>query len=449
MKALVLLVALFFAVNVAQAQKIYGFSGVAFGSLDLADHSVDTLFVMPSELTWDGFTRVAIDRYNGRYFYGGTLPGHSGRFHIIDLVDFTVSSFSDYPETMTYDCIGDRIIYEKSGTIKAIDLETMNSTILTEIPNAGASIFGDKRTYIPQTNQFFYMESIHDPESETYYLSIDVGTGEITCSEIVEYVDGVMYSPGFIVTNHQTGDVIGRRNGRFGFIDPCAGTISKLASISGYHSNLNYQLSVFNHKTNYYIVPFRSVHPGHPNQIAVIDVYANEVIEIFDQPWEGTMNLQQIYDKPTPPLISINDTLFVPKGLSYSWYRNDNFIETTSENYWVPKQSGKYRAEVEFREYTSMTNELTFNFMPPVAEINRSEITRVFPNPVSKIMTIEFPDTTVTSIRVIDSKGKVHFQLDKVAAFEIDIDMSVFPRGNYFIEIIKEDQTEVHSIIKQ
>ncbi|HMU02790.1 MAG TPA: hypothetical protein PJ990_04165, partial [Saprospiraceae bacterium] len=87
-----LLIIHFIVIKKAISQRIYGFSDNLFCAINLLDNSKDTLIEFSGNPWINTGFRSAIDRYNGRYFFGGSLPGHNGNFHIIDLVNLSIES---------------------------------------------------------------------------------------------------------------------------------------------------------------------------------------------------------------------------------------------------------------------------------------------------------------------------------------------------------------------
>ncbi len=436
MKKLTLLSILFLSIwtNELKSQNIYGFSDNIFGSINIFDNTKDTLIVFSGNPWINLGFRSAIDRFNGRYFFGGSLPGHSGNFHIIDLIDLSIESHSVYPENIEYDFIKNRLIYENNGNFYSLDLSTFQLNDLGEIENGNSNIYGQNRTFVPQTNKYFYVDYINGSLGGPYFLLIDADSGEIFCQEIIEEINGVFYSPGGLVTNNLTGEIIGHRNGKFGIVNPCDGTMTKLSEIPDYHSHLNNQMAVYNHIDNTYIIPYRSTNSNDLNKIAVVDVYNDEIIETMSQPWAGKMDLQQIYDQPIAPLIYLNDTLFVPKGEGYKWFLGDQLIGETNVNYWIPVESGTYKAEVEFREYTTFSTEKEI-IVTSAAEIGIHSNLNIYPNPTSGSINIDMVHSKRAKIRIVDLTGKVILYFDFDSQSNVRIELDELPKGVYLITV--------------
>jgi len=362
-----------------EAQNIYGFADKYFVSFNPYTEQADTLieFEGPPYINL-GF-RTAIDRYNGRYFFGGDIPGLPGKFHIIDLDSLTISNFPVYPQNIEYDFLHNKLVYEYEGSFYALDLRTMKITHLSDIDNANSQVFGDVRTYVPQRNEYVYVDFPDLSPHGAYYKAIDASTGKIVCEEFAEHEED--RDAHGLVTNNYTGEIFGHIENTVGLVDPCEPSFIEGPEIANYSGELNTQLCVFDHINQKYIVPFASLGIIVFNDYAIIDPYTNEVLAIKDHPFQTKMVQHQMYDKPCPTLINLHDTLFVPIGRNYSWLLNGNNLGVTTglHNYWVPEVPGIYTAEVQFKNYTCLSNavEVTTTFIP---EPGSRELV-IYPNP--------------------------------------------------------------------
>jgi hypothetical protein len=446
-RLLLIISALFYA-RVSHSQNIYGLANKYFVSMNISENTHDTLIVFNSNATLNLGFRSAIDRFNGWYFYGGNLPGQVGTFHIIDLVDLTIASHDIVVDNIEYDFLRHRLISEKNGKLHSIDLATMQVETIGVIETGNSSIYGQKRTFVPQMNRFFYIDNIYGPISDPYFLSIDANTAEVLCSPKAEANIGGFYVPGGIVTNNLTGDIIGHINGTYGMVDPCSGTITQLSQISDYRAHLNNQMAVYNHIDNTYIIPYASNITDSHYKIAIVDVYNNEILKTIIQPFNGRMNLQQIYDKPEAPLIHLNDTLFVPFGDDYRWYLDGEFIGETYVNYFIPQVSGKYKAEVDFREYTTFSAEVEV-LLTSANKITKSESINIYPNPAENFIKLDLGYYKNVNIKMLDLGGKVVRRFNVNDQSELTIDLNGLSDGVYLVSVQTEKGIFKQLVIKQ
>ncbi len=439
--AFVLLILLCFSITESYSQNIYGFVDNYFVSFNLQDKTKDTLITFSGNPWINIGFRAAIDRFNGRYFFGGSIPGYDGNFHIISLPDSTIQSFYLYPDNIEYDFIRNRLVYEKHTGFYYIDLNTMKNVFLSET-GFGSIVYGQARTYIPQKNQYVYIDYGNDT---LYYFVLDANTGETVCQTEAEKEGLYYYSAGNLVTNIYNGDIIGNNEGCYGIVDPCNGTITKLSTVSDYDAQLNNQMAVFNIMDSTYVLPYYATNAQ--TRYAVIDVYSDSILEIFDQPWQGKMNLQQIYDQPFAPLIFYHDTLFAPYGKHYKWYKNDTLISETDVNYIVPKHKAVYKAEVEFAEYTTMSQ--TIEVTPSFTYSNKYHNIKVYPNPTSGYFHVSTQGEKINNIVLYDIGGKQVYKNSPSQKDMITVNISNLDRGSYIIIIKSKSQTYKQLIIKE
>lgn len=416
--------------NDASSQKIYGFVDRYFCLHDLAEQSVDTLIEF-SERPPNFTFRATIDRFNGKYFFGGTLPGHPGKFHIIDLIDFHIESFPVSPENMEYDYYRQKIVYEYNGAFSSLDLRTMQVTFLNQVENSGGFVWGQIRAFNPTSNQYLHVDY------PSYYL-INATTGDVICK-------GQNAShPHGMTTNHKTGDFIGQRNGACRIVNPCEGATPQSVTIPDYQGHLNSQMAVFDQNRELYIVPFVA---SDTHQIALVDIYNKTISDIIDQPWGGAgMNLQQIYDKPMAPIAQFNDTLFVPKGVRYNWFRDNEFIGTTSDNYWVPDQSGIYKAQIRFREYTTFSCEFPIHITSVEEQISAINFS-IYPNPVTSQELQLSCDSGIEKLSIADVNGSIVFHSQNIQCNTPISVEALSAKGVYFLTIESDGNIYTRSFL--
>ncbi len=432
-----------------QAQNIYGFADKYFVSFNPYTEEADTLIEFEGLPYINLAFRSAIDRYNGRYFFGGTIPGYEGKFHIIDLNTLDITSYPVYPENIEYDFLHNKLPYEKNGSFYSLDLKTMTVTFLKDIENENAVIFGQIRTYIPQRNEYVYLDT---QGGRSYYLAIDAATGEIKCRVLSETNEGGNNSAYGLVTNHCTGEMIGHQAATFGFVDPCEPHFTKLSEIESYWSHLNTQLCVYDHNNQTYIVPWATGGPEYTNYYTVVDPYQNLVLYTREHPFNGRMQQHQIYDKPMMvPLIYLNDTLFVPWGRNYTWYKDGHPIAYTvgDENYWIPTYSGLYTAKVEFNAYTAFSKAVQITIVG-TTEGAKDKAMYLYPNPATDEINIQLQSVDVKNVVLTDMTGRVVYSqhVDKGVNDFIPIDIRKLPQGSYEVTVVAKKEKYTRRFVK-
>jgi hypothetical protein len=302
----------------------------------------------------------------------------------------------------------------------------MKETLLDDIDNGQSNIYAQNRTYIPQTDEYLFIDYIYGFPGYKYYILLDAKTGEQNCLRIVDN----SYSVGGLTTNIHTGDIMFHFNGLYGFVNPCLGSTTRLSQIPDYHSALNNQMVMYDHSKDTYIIPYVSKNPNDQYKIAIIDVYSDIIMSAFSQPWEGEMNLQQIYDKPTPPIISREDTLFVPYGYEYRWFNNGEYLCETNENWWIPAKSGTYSAQVKFKTYTTTTNPIEL-----VIQDEEEPFIQVFPNPTLRVAHVRFQQVDHFEVSVYNMAGQFIVTEYGCGDNNVTVNLQGLPPGAYILFI--------------
>lgn len=336
---------LMFIIQNVHTQKIYGPVDNHFCSFDINTQGVETLFTFEANIAVNLDFHAAFDRFNGRYFLGANIPGRNGRFHIIDVNTKEIESFGFFIGDIEYDCYRNRLVYESNGKFYTLNLNTKIVQKLSDIENQNSKLYGHMRTYVPQKFEYIYRDPLNTT-NKYYNIAIDSYSGTLKCKEENEHnIQGLQ-------CNYYDNTIICHKEGHIGLMDLCNNLISFIVKVPDYTSHLNNQMCIYDHNTSNYIIPYI----GSSTKYVFVNINKRTIEREIQQPFLGNMNLQQIYDKPNPIMICYNDTLFVPKGNYYVWYRNDSVIGSSNENYWVPKETGNYVCEIVFQAYTAFSN---------------------------------------------------------------------------------------------
>ena len=88
---------------------------------------------------------------------------------------------------------------------------------------------------------------------------------------------------------------------------------------------------------------------------------------------------------------------------------------------------------------------------PPSGELegvrSGEAILRIFPNPTSSTITVEFTAATTGTLRVSDAMGK---QLGSfaVSGNTVTVDISAYPAGTYLLTLIANDRIDTQRVVK-
>ncbi|RYM32792.1 T9SS type A sorting domain-containing protein [Brumimicrobium glaciale] len=80
-----------------------------------------------------------------------------------------------------------------------------------------------------------------------------------------------------------------------------------------------------------------------------------------------------------------------------------------------------------------------------VADYNQEMDLKYYPNPTRSVLTIENPAGNINSIKVVSMLGRVLFTNEYNNAEAVQLDMSSFSKGTYFVTI---NESKVIKILK-
>ncbi len=124
------------------------------------------------------------------------------------------------------------------------------------------------------------------------------------------------------------------------------------------------------------------------------------------------------------------------KGMAAEYTFTDNNVRNNTTYYYQLEQ-------VDYDETTNYSNIVS-------AEISKDIVLEVYPNPVKEILSLVFGDDGISNgvVQLISVDGKVIRQINLMNDQTlIDIDVSDFPSGIYFVELNSEEINEVRKIV--
>lgn len=169
-------------------------------------------------------------------------------------------------------------------------------------------------------------------------------------------------------------------------------------------------------------------------------IYEVTVIDALDSVVEVQANVSS--GSVQPLLISeAGDTLYVSQATSYQWYLNDEPITgTTSQSYQI-QISGNYRVEGVVGDclLSSFTIEMTCACVTGIEPSNQNTRFSVFPNPTTDGVNIQFVESFVGQIIIIDAVGR------QICSYSVSNKLNTLslPKnsGGYLIQLIELDGT--------
>ena len=181
-----------------------------------------------------------------------------------------------------------------------------------------------------------------------------------------------------LAVDYASGKQYGKFSGTVYNFDPYGFKVTELVTIPDYKSELNEQQSVYDQNNKKYIVPY--IAADNQPKFCVIDMENYSIDTSYVQP-NSQMNLHEIFCQPRTTLSLINDTLRSTHGLNYQWYLGGLLNPLVNTQYCIPVESGDYQALVDYPEYSSLSNTVSFEYTDLQTDI-QSVVARIVPNPV-------------------------------------------------------------------
>lgn len=419
----------------AQSPWVYGiedhgdFSQAYLVRLNYMTAQYDTLLGLGSQ--WLDDFGSSIDPYNGRMFLRGLLVGEDGDLHIIDLNTLEIQSYyTQEGEDIEYDFLDNSIIFQEDTVFWKFDLESLDVNGLNNIPVALGSIWGDIRYFNPVENTYVYRAPLSNNQDNSPLIVLDASTGE------TKAITPTSYNFSSMVVDYESGKQYGKFNGKVFVFDPITGYVDELLTIPDYHAHLNQQMDVYDQYNKKYIVFY--VATSDKEKLSVIDMVDYTIDTTYDQPSKW-MDHQQIYSRPRTFLRLLNDTLVTSYGLNYDWYYNGYLNPFVHSQCHVPDAEGDYQTLVEYPQYESLSEVVTFLY----TNIEGGQISNgisVLPNPFTNEIKLKIPDATTAEYYLIIS----NLVGDKVYQASINssktINLEILPPGLYVVNLLEKNK---------
>ena len=166
-------------------------------------------------------------------------------------------------------------------------------------------------------------------------------------------------------------------------------------------------------------------------------------------PVEGT-----VAEFPEIPEVSIDGLQLVSSSkFGNQWYKDGEIIDGAIETIYEVTESGEYSVIVENESgCTSVSEAIVMTITSTdIDDLKGDDDVLIYPNPIygNEDLTVESSGLIkYHSIFVYDMSGKLMSTKKIVSAGKIQIDMSGFKKGIYFIHLIGETNSTVHKILK-
>ena len=143
---------------------------------------------------------------------------------------------------------------------------------------------------------------------------------------------------------------------------------------------------------------------------------------------------------PTAPLISLIGNLLVANTAgTYTWYYNGNIIPGATGQYYHPLVRGDYYALRDSANCPSLPSNTLYISLLGINNINGGDDVKVYPNPSTGIIDLDFGQTMTLKLDVYNmyGQGLLHEDIDNQSRHEMDL--SYLPEGNYFV-VLKDNE---------
>jgi hypothetical protein len=176
-------------------------------------------------------------------------------------------------------------------------------------------------------------------------------------------------------------------------------------------------------------------------------------------PVSDSLLIHRIAKPETPVITQQGDTLFSTEALAYQWYKRvgegeDSYLEPiagATEQYYVPETTGIYVVEVfnMAEACSSFSDDFVFEFTG--VNVNLLTEVRIYPNPVSGTLHLNFGKLSSGEIHysIVDLVGKNLVEGTVSGQREMVIDVSNFDKGIYLLHLVRDQSVITRKIIKE
>lgn len=170
--------------------------------------------------------------------------------------------------------------------------------------------------------------------------------------------------------------------------------------------------------------------------------YAIQGREVFNTEMTIALGFSSIIEEETSYTISLSDF----DGIA--WETNSPYLEDTITGIVTNLNESSYRFTSDSGVFN---NRFILKFKDrevlDIVENTLSQIT-ILPNPTTGLVIVNSPLAMITTISVLDVRGRVILRSNNVADFNRQIDLSNLSSAVYFINVSTENGTVLKKIIK-
>jgi hypothetical protein len=324
------------------------------------------------------------------------------------------------------------------------------------LPDAAGAISGITYVCQGETSVVYSVEPIVHATSYTWTLP-NGATGQSSTNSItVDFgVDAVSGNISVYGVNDCGGGTPATLAITVNPIPGAAGTISGITSVCQGETQV-YSVEPIAHASSYvWTLPDGATGQSTTNSITVsfgndavsgdISVYGvNDCGHGVHSALAITVNMKP----PKPTITLIDKTLYSDAPVGNQWYDLEGAIAGATDPQYTVTYSSTYFVIVTINGCSSDPSNSIEVDLTGIGDIDFSKIIKVYPNPVSDELIVEFQDNkTELTFEIINSAGVVVYRGTLVD--RVYINTRSFNAGIYFIRIETEDSVELRKFIKQ
>ncbi|MBM2814165.1 MAG: Beta-lactamase protein [Ignavibacteria bacterium] len=155
--------------------------------------------------------------------------------------------------------------------------------------------------------------------------------------------------------------------------------------------------------------------------------------------------------KPETPYISQNNNVLYSNAASGNqWYNQNGLIKGATNQSYTATSNGNYFVIVTLSGCSSDTSNNINVVINGINETERNISVNVYPNPVRDFLEINYQQSRILEISILNTLGEFLFSEDKIQqASNHIIDVSNLTTGVYFLKLKYPENTQVFKIIKE
>lgn len=458
--AIVFYLMVFFSISVSsQETKIIGLQYLGSDNLyvstyDYTTHEEEQLFILPESLRLVN-NCITYDPYRQIYYYirgkgaCGDPPGHV--ITSINVNEQTLNELYRLPSgfvflDIQYEPYLNSIMIRGRNNMYYYNIETGQLSEDCDIfPSFG--IMADKSEYFNTLeNKYGYRASGRSTHHRVYVDLNECTYDTISYSAL--HVFAFIQKYDFITnTVYGIAHIKNVEPDRCNFIkfDPNTGAFDSISNIANYNIEGGSQGAVMDSYNGKYILYYKNM--SNEYEIAIIDILTGEM-EV--SPYDFHASSLYIKQSTIPLLKYENDDLVGSYCENYKWYCDNEIIENATGQIYTPTKNGLYKFSTSYNGVdTVFSNEIYVTIFSGINSQQSQGKIFAHPNPTTGLLNLTFEsEVKIQSISLVDMYGNLLQRFDKISGNIIQLDLTSFSKGSYYLKIAFTNKAVTKKIIK-